>query len=164
MIKGHVTPHYCRTVGRKCIIELLRKDGSFAGEAIIDTRDMGRVLSRRWHLQSKGYVSSTLNGKAIKLHNFILGVIGIDHKNHNKLDNRSSNLRAVSHSQNMHNLPANPRNTSGYKGVSMSEKGRWHASIRINGAQYQKNCATRQQAIAQRRKWERAFAAQINLP
>lgn len=69
----------------------------------------------------------------IRMHRLILGFPNtpdIDHWNGNGLDNRRSNLRAATHSQNMMNRPAPITNTSGYKGVSWHRKaGKWMAMI-----------------------------------
>lgn len=47
----------------------------------------------------------------------------IDHKNHNRIDNRVDNLRIVSHRQNLENI-----NCKGY----YWSKGKWQAKIRTN--------------------------------
>ncbi len=44
--------------------------------------------------------------------------LGIDHKNRDSLDNRFSNLRVATQSQNMANAKLRSDNTSGFKGVS----------------------------------------------
>ena len=55
----------------------------------------------------------------------------VDHINHNKLDNRISNLREVTRAENMQNLQK-ARNSSGFIGLTFS-RNRWVPSIRING-------------------------------
>lgn len=58
----------------------------------------------------------------------------VDHINRDKSDNRWSNLREVTVSQNMCNVPIKPSNTSGYIGVVWDKaRGKWRAQIRING-------------------------------
>ncbi len=54
----------------------------------------------------------------------------VDHINRNKLDNRRSNLRSATWSQNNANSNK-PRNKTGYKGVYPSKK-RWYANIQVN--------------------------------
>ena len=56
-----------------------------------------------------------------------------DHINRDKTDNRFANLRAVTKSENMHNIGKYKCNTSGYKGVSYQKcRKKWYASIRLN--------------------------------
>ncbi len=165
MIKGHVTPHNHYYAGEACFIMLLNKAKKFTAYTIVDKQDAFRVLSRRWHMSKKGYASSTLNGKAVKLHNFITGIKGLDHINRNKLDNRRCNLRAVTHSQNMHNTDLSSKNTSGTRGVCRNKNtGLWHAYIKIEGKTHQKVCRTKEQAIEERRLFEVIFASRIKLP
>jgi len=157
MIKGTVKINNHIFKGNKCFIELQYKDKSISGYTIIDKEDADRVLKKRWSLEKgKGYVRSCLNKKQVKLHNFILGVKGLDHINQNKLDNRKKNLRVATLSENNHNRPMMKNNTSGVKGVSQdSNTQRWNSMIRIRGVLYQKNCATKEQAIKYRKKMEK---------
>lgn len=54
----------------------------------------------------------------------------IDHKNQDKLDNRLSNLRVVSHSENRQNSKISKNNTSGRSGVWWCNRTRkWRAAI-----------------------------------
>ena len=52
----------------------------------------------------------------------------VDHINNDGLDNRRSNLRCCTQSQNCRNRIGNSRNTSGFVGVSLL-RGRWQAYI-----------------------------------
>jgi len=56
-----------------------------------------------------------------------------DHRNLNKSDNRISNLRAATHSQNKANSSAPKNNILGIKGVNRTRSGRYAAKIRVNG-------------------------------
>ena len=58
----------------------------------------------------------------------------LDHKNRVRSDNRLENLREATHSQNLHNAPAQKNNTSGFKGVSKSKnkKNPFCAKICVN--------------------------------
>lgn len=61
-------------------------------------------------------------------------VADIDHENLDRADNRWSNLRHASHSQNMANTRMYSTNTSGLKGVSWHKQNRkWVAQIGIGG-------------------------------
>lgn len=55
----------------------------------------------------------------------------IDHINRNRLDNRLSNLRAVTSSENMKNCGMSKTNTSGIKGVRF-HMGKWEACQSMN--------------------------------
>lgn len=58
----------------------------------------------------------------------------VDHENLDKLDNRWTNLREASRSQNCANVGLLSTNTSGFKGVSFSKVAqKWHAYIKVEG-------------------------------
>ena len=57
----------------------------------------------------------------------------VDHLNHDTTDNRRSNLRVVTQSQNMQNAVVSSRNTSKVVGVNWDKKARkWHSRIHVN--------------------------------
>lgn len=59
----------------------------------------------------------------------------VDHKNRNKSDNRISNLRLATSSQNHINTGLPRHNTSGAKGVFWHRKARkWQAQIQVDGS------------------------------
>ena len=68
----------------------------------------------------------------------------VDHINHNTLDNRKSNLRIVSISENTQNLKeVRKNNTSGVRGVYYSTKRkRWVAQLNINKKKIHVGCFT----------------------
>lgn len=126
------------------LIELYNNNGQIINYAIIDIEDIELVAQYKWSYHHKGYVTTKdkETRKEIRLHNLIMGVcdkdIFVDHIMHNNketrgLDNRKSNLRLVSRSQNGQNSSLSSRNTSGVKGVSWDKKQKkWHVSININ--------------------------------
>ena len=77
-----------------------------------------------------------------RMHQAIGRRIGVrlkDHKDGNRLDNRESNLRVATHSQNMANqcIQTFPGKTSKYKGVYWKkEKNKWAAQIKVKGKRY----------------------------
>jgi hypothetical protein len=88
---------------------------------------------------SCGYRNISIDGVLYRAHRLAwLYVRGewpnaeIDHINLNKDDNRLSNLRIASRSQNMANSRVRVKCKSGFKGVS-KYRGRWVASIGRNG-------------------------------
>ena len=57
----------------------------------------------------------------------------VDHIKHKKYDNRKSELRKVTDSQNLMNQELSILNTSGYKGISWSKSvQKWHVYINKN--------------------------------
>jgi hypothetical protein len=92
---------------------------------------------------ANGYLIVNVDGQLYKLHRLIwLWMTGkippdeIDHRNRDVLDNRFTNLRCATRSENNHNRSKNKNNRSGFKGVSYSAmiKNRpWRATISANG-------------------------------
>lgn len=87
-----------------------------------------------------GYVVIRIHGKLYRRHRLIWWHTNkscpskfIDHINEVKGDDRISNLREATKSQNMHNISRRSRNTSGYTGVSWSKHNKkWVAQLRFN--------------------------------
>ena len=90
--------------------------------------------------------SKTVNGKrnSIYMAREILkakpGQI-VDHENRETLDNRRSNLRICSRSENNTNLGLSSISTSGFRGVYWQKKGSiWKAQIKKNRKRYHLGC------------------------
>lgn len=105
--------------------------------ALVDDEDYDEVIKYNWYY-AKGYaVRRNYDGGAdgtIYLHREIAKTpsdMFTDHINRNKLDNRKENLRICTKSQNRANIGHLHSNTSGYKGVFISN-GRWRAQITVN--------------------------------
>ena len=88
--------------------------------ALCDKDDYENLLKFKWSKSCYGYAASNKKGKCLQTMHHIVNEREIpkghviDHINHNRLDNRKSNLRVVSRSLNNHN-----RTTKGeYIGVS----------------------------------------------
>lgn len=61
--------------------------------------------------------------------------VSVDHINHMTNDNRKSNLRIATQSQNLMNQSMNKNNSSGVKGVYFdNHRNKWVAEIKINRA------------------------------
>ena len=57
----------------------------------------------------------------------------VDHRDHNSLDNRKSNLRICTNAENIRNGNKSKNNTSGFKGVSRRKDcKKWVAQIKFN--------------------------------
>jgi len=109
--------------------------------AIVDTDNFVWLNQYHWSLVPKKsggfYAQCWHKGKLIYMHRMILNVpkgLETDHINHNCLDNRRSNLRICTKSQNQHNRRPHGK-TSKYKGVAWHSK-KWVAHIASNGKSY----------------------------
>lgn len=84
----------------------------------------------------------------------------IDHKDGNPSNNKWSNLREVTHSENNQNIhKVRSDNISGKRGVSWAERpgrrGKWLARITVDGEFHELGCyVTKEEAIAARRAAE----------
>lgn len=106
-----------------------------------------------WLAQWKWYSAECRNGvtyarrhisdesgmrRELSMHREIMGLSGkspfVDHRNRNGLDNRKSNLRICSRSQNRINAAPTLGGTSKYKGVSHhGQMDKWSARLVVNG-------------------------------
>jgi len=91
-------------------------------------------------LTNHGYLKVYLNGKQHYLHRLAwLYVYGedpeqIDHINHNRSDNRISNLRDVTNAENHKNMSIYKKNKSGKHGVTWSkDRQKWVVNINVDG-------------------------------
>lgn len=108
--------------------------------AIVDDEDFDIVNKWKWYYQTDREKESRSGGCAaryrnIRMHRFLLNVSEneiVDHKNGNGLDNRRSNLRVCTKSQNAMNSKGKKGTVSGIKGVSWN-RGKWVAFIQVNG-------------------------------
>lgn len=111
-------------------------------EFYFDLEDYDKIKDYCWTIRNNGYVTAycptTMN--RILLHRLIMNCdnnnLYIDHIHGNKTrnDNRKSNLRTATPSQNTMNKPLLKNNTSGVTGVSWNKrKGEWESYITIDG-------------------------------
>lgn len=103
-------------------------------EAIVDDEDYERVIKHNWYINNVGYASTSIKGKDIFLHYFVMGEkkgLEIDHIDQNKLNCSKDNLRFCTHSQNTANCGPKKNNKLGIKGVDF-QQGKYRATIRFN--------------------------------
>lgn len=108
-----------------------------------------------------------LNNKHVPIHHLVLpDVKERDHINQVKTDNRRSNLRSVTHSQNCMNKRVQPNNECGTTGVGMDKRsGRWYARIKKEGKQIYLGCfADKSEAVAIRKEAEARLFGEFASP
>ena len=119
---------------------LLPMSGGGDTFTIVDEVDLPRLQDKVWRLHPGGYAVRDVNGGKTKtlqyLHHLVLppkGGLVIDHINGQRLDNRRSNLRLVTVSENNANSVDRPRR-SGYRGVYWhGQANKWVAQISVHG-------------------------------
>ena len=125
-----------------------------------------------------GYLYANLDRKTHPVHRIVMiyhhgdaigqllqeGYLEIDHFDHDKCNNKLSNLRLVTTKINAHNRAAQFNNTSGYPGVSYrKDVGKWRAYIYVD--RKQKNLylgSSKRKAIIARRDAELAQGVVVN--
>lgn len=109
--------------------------------ALVDDEDYELVMQFRWTAANPSadcwYPIANIRrpGRGtVLMHQLLTGWSLTDHKNHNGLDNRRSNLRPATRGQNLANQRKCRSSGSLYKGVSfMAKTGRWRGRIKIGG-------------------------------
>lgn len=113
-------------------------------EAIIDSADAPLVQGRNWRVVPNhsgiNYVVSSLPGnRRLALHRLLMNPpddMIVDHINGDALDNRRTNLRVATQSQNCMNKRPRKTGSSRYKGVAWDKNTRkWQACIRLEDGQ-----------------------------
>ena len=107
-----------------------------------DIEDYDKIKNYYWAIDDNGYIrsSKSINNKSkrIYLHRIILGLkdndhLKADHANRLKYDNRKSNLRLATNSQNSANQKVSKNNTSGFLGIFLDKRSKkWCAKIKKN--------------------------------
>ena len=107
---------------------------------VVDYADYKTASELKWHTIKTGYIVHTLyRGGNILLHRFLMkpekGMV-VDHIDHNPRNNRRSNLRVCSVSQNQKNRKARRHTRSGLKGATYNKVSkRWQSLIRVDDRQ-----------------------------
>ena len=123
-----------------CEIYIFDGAGKPKATAFVDRGDYDLVKPHKWGINDSGYPICWKLGDSYKfLHHHIMGTpagrLEIDHKDGNPLNNRRSNLRFATSSQNKMNMKVQSGTKSGFKGVSIRTDGsrvkRYRAYIKV---------------------------------
>lgn len=109
-------------------------------EAVIDAADVPLVEGYAWKAlvdTRRVYATTEVGGrkakKSLRMHRVIMDApsgVDVDHIDHNGINNRRSNMRFCTRSENLQNQRKRLDNTSGFKGVHYYKRtGRWRAYI-----------------------------------
>jgi hypothetical protein len=136
-IRGHNTkkgPNVVRHLSDGTTAIVLERRKSPNLECIIETADYEIVKDCRWSpVRNKRtfYAETVVGEKHLSMHQVLLpGFKTVDHKDHDGLNNRRSNLRPATTSQNNWNVRKTGRKTaSKYKGVSRRPSGKYRSCI-----------------------------------
>src|SRR5688572_18562346 len=115
----------------------LTSHGKVVAYATIDADDAPWAAQWSWGLTPRG--DYAVRGGGVTMHRELLGLTSNDglygdHINRDTLDNRRSNLRAVTPLGNAQNVSLRADSTSGYRGVSWSQtRGMWWAYVHVQG-------------------------------
>jgi hypothetical protein len=143
----------------------------------VDAVDADLLADSRWQCSIEGYAVRYVRcapkpRQKLALHRLVLErAIGrqlfeyeqADHINGDRLDNRRSNLRTASITQNRQNRARPKNNTSGVKGVFwMAGKNEWYAYISVNGKRKALGrYSTKEEAAARRAQAEQQHYGQF---
>lgn len=115
--------------------QLELKNGGFT---LVDDEDYERLSQFSWLKGARGYIIRYVGRTTVWMHREVMGVQkgdkrDVDHINRDRTDNRQSNLRICTRSENCRNTGKKPSNTSGYKGVSWHKKYKcWQVKIKVS--------------------------------
>lgn len=135
-----------------------------SGEKVkVDRRDFKRLSQHKWYLSNKGY--AVRNRKAnetgqLRMHRDVMAAKDgdiVDHINRDKLDNRRSNLRFVSHGENRRNSKANSTNKLGIKNISAKKCGGYQLEMRIDGVRMTKYSKNLDVLLELKQAWEAQY-------
>lgn len=118
-------------------IPLGGRRGPVRGFAVVDAADAEAVLGCSWYLDHEGYAMSKTSGEAVRLHRFLMtpgAGLEVDHINGDRLDCRRSNMRIVTHAEQMQNR----RTPNGaYRGVYRDARdGVWYGQVKHMGRRH----------------------------
>lgn len=143
---------------------------TFKGEEFyFDLEDYDKIKDYCWYINNRKYVCAKVDDKQNLMHRIVLQISDeyeVDHKHgeQSRHDNRKSNLRPCTHSDNMKNVGLRTDNTSGVTGVTWDKKEKiWVVRITINGKRkYLGRYKNFQKAISVRKEAEEKYYGEFS--
>lgn len=142
-VRGHTlrtertSPHELPPTESDTICYIPLTKGMFA---MVDAADYEWLMQWVWRSekQTRHYyaVRYGSKGRAVRMHRAILEMdshLFVDHRDGNGLNNTRANLRVATVLENNRNSFRTPTNAYGYKGISLTRCGKWHAQIQVDG-------------------------------
>lgn len=106
---------------------------------VVDAEDLQTIRPHHWSRCAGGYVRAVIGGRHVLLHRFLVHAKEeeeVDHEDGDGFNNRRSNLRVATKSQNRANRTRLAKNNnSGFHGVRW-HAGKWVASIQKDKKRY----------------------------
>lgn len=108
--------------------------------SLIDAEDEPRVSGRKWHRCGSGgrYAGCKIGGKTVLMHRLLLDATPgseVDHRDGDGLNNRRSNIRLCTRSENNCNRRAGKLSRVGFKGIRQQGSS-FEARVVLNGEEY----------------------------
>jgi len=152
--KRRSAKHYTSTKTHTAEALAAQFNAHYAGKPALSTID------------NVGYPSGRLFNSQVRAHRVIWKMVYgydaniIDHKNRDTKDNRINNLRNVCKSYNSINRNPPAHNTTGVVGISWdSTRKKWRAAIVVKGRKKSKRFDEFNEAVAQRKAWQKECMA-----
>ena len=102
---------------------------------LVDTADLDIVKRNSWCFSKTGYLVANIDHHVIKLHRYLLNPNAdevVDHINGDPTDNRRSNLRICTNTENIRNSSVSKNSKTGVLGVKKVQSGKYVATITVN--------------------------------
>lgn len=125
--------------------------GSTELYALVDQEDYKALSQFKWYLSKDGYAARRKGYGTTYMHRLVMNTplgMSTDHINHDKLDNRKSNLRICTHAENMVNRVGSDGNRGTVHKVIVKGHVYWVGAVKVNNKRYATTtCKTREMAL-----------------
>ncbi|OQY12404.1 MAG: hypothetical protein B6I31_03260 [Desulfobacteraceae bacterium 4572_19] len=136
-----------------------------SGTVLIDRADRELISQYTWNINPvNGYVQTRIrkgreHSTPLYMHRLLMGACKgdsqVDHIDRNRLNNKRSNLRFVTWSENQLNKGLGRDNTLGFRGVCLTKDFTFRAQLKVMNKTLAKTFKTFEEAKAQRIAWEK---------